>query len=176
MYSWLIMIHNEQSFSLQLYPAMVLVPSFLTDFPNGSEKAFVYVSRTLITTEQNYRQIKEEVLVSVFQCSMFNVVWQAKTSCGASDGPASRGRIGLEGTVAIPKELKWTVKGLPSRVKLSGIASQLLAVGTIRRQSNQSRWKGEGKGDEEWESEGKQHQIKCKEQMKTEKRIWKKGH
>ena len=48
-------------------------------------------------------------------------------------GLASRGRIGLEGTVAIPKELKWTVKGLSSRVKLSGIASQLLVVGTIRR-------------------------------------------
>ena len=47
---------------------------------------------------------------------MFNVVWQAKSSCGASEGPASRGRIGLEGTVAIPKELKWTVKGLSSPV------------------------------------------------------------
>ena len=50
--------------------------------------------------------------------------------------------------MAIHKELKWTIKGLSSRVKLSGIASQLLAVGTIRRQSNQSRWKAEGKGDE----------------------------
>ena len=57
-------------------------------------------------------------------------------------GPASRGRIGLEGTVAIPKELKWTVRGLSSWVKLSGIASQSLAVGTIRRQGNQSREKG----------------------------------
>ena len=41
--------------------------------------------------------------------------------------------------MAIPKELKWTVKGLSSRVKLSRIASQSLTVGTIRRQSNQSR-------------------------------------
>ena len=53
------------------------------------------------------------------------------TSCGASEGPASRGRIGLEGTMAIPEELNLTVKGLSSRLKLSGMVSQLLAVGTV---------------------------------------------
>ena len=65
--------------------------------------------------------------------------------------PASCGRIGQKGTTVIPKELKWKVKGLTSRVNLSEITSQLLAVGAVGRRYSQSREKRrEGKKDRGW--------------------------
>ena len=84
-------------------------------------------------------------IIALYTCVNPLNVQCCSTSWGAPDGPASRGRIGLEGTVEIPNKLKGTVKGLTSQVNLAEITSQLLNIGAVRRRNNQSRAKrGEG--------------------------------